>query len=58
LFVGTAKPELHRRFGADAGEIDSAVAGTRNSGDVGIQGLVKKNANVSIGGRSGQADGQ
>jgi hypothetical protein len=32
------------------------VAGTRDSGDVGIQGLVEKNADVTIGGRSDHAD--
>jgi hypothetical protein len=34
------------------------VAGTRDSGEVGIQGLVEKNADVTISGRSGHADEQ
>src|SRR6266851_3752076 len=48
LFSGLAKPELHRRLGADPREIDRRVTRACNPGYAGVQGLVKHNAYVAI----------
>jgi len=55
LLAGAAEAELDRRFRADAGKKDGAVALTRDSGKTGIQGFVEKDADIGVGGRSSHA---